>query len=104
MSYHYCRWYDPYPKLAFALKMLYFAPGSLQIKAMQTIKQLVESNWEAVQLQRHLQTVKPVPRGKRWYDSQENTAKTVDLIKESPDILKEQVADELLFILSAELG
>jgi hypothetical protein len=102
MSYQLCRWYDPYPKLAFALKMLYFAPGSLQRRAMAEVRRFVDSHWETVHLQRQLQEKKPQPRGSRWYDVHDETAKTVELIKNSPDTLKHRVGEALLTILSNE--
>ena len=102
MSYQLCRWYDPYPKLAFALKMLYFAPDTLQRRAMQEISRFVDEQWETVHVQRQIQAKKPQPRGNRWYDSHDETAKTVELIKNSPDALKQRVGETLLTILAAE--
>jgi hypothetical protein len=102
MSYQLCRWYDPYPKLAFALKMLYFAPGSVQRRAMAEVQRFVDEQWETVHVQRQLQEKKPFLRGNRWYDTHAETAKTVELIKNSPDKLKQRVGEALLTILAAE--
>ena len=102
MGYQLCRWYDPYPQLAFALKMLYFAPRNLQTKAMTEIQKFVDEQWETVHIQRQLQATKPQSKGNRWYDVHAETAKTVELIKNSPENLKQRIGETLLAILTAE--
>lgn len=105
MSYQLCRWYDPYPKLAFAFKMLYFAPDSLQLRAMAEIQRFVDKQSEMEPEQRRSsKAYEPYKACNRWYDGHSETAKTVELIKNSPETLKKRVGDELLAILEMELA
>lgn len=100
MSYQSCRWYDPYPKLAFALKLLYLAPGSLQVQASQELQKFLLENLGTGSA--HATHELLGIQGHRWYDETAGTAKTVELIKNSPDGLKNRVADTLLEILSGK--
>ncbi len=102
MSYQLCRWYDPYPRLAFALKLLYLAPGNLQAQATRELQHFLDENWGAVQTERALYNASAKPKGNRWYDEDQETAQAVELIRNSPEFLKSQVADTLLGILSAD--
>ncbi len=97
MSYQSCRWYDPYPRLAFALKLLYLAPNDLQARAAQELQMFLQEHWGMQEA--HVQ----LP-GKRWYDEDRRTAQTVELIKNTPEALKTRVADKLLAILSGDPG
>lgn len=97
MSYQPCRWYDPYPRLAFALKLLYLAPNDLQSRAAKELQVFLQEHWGMQELE-----VK-IP-GKRWYDEDRSTAQTVELIKNTPESLKTPVADKLLAILSGDQG
>lgn len=102
MSYQLCRWYDPYPKLAFALKMLYFAPDGLQRKALAEMRRFVDEQWETAYL-RQIQEKQPQQGGgNRWYDTHAQSAKTFELLKNGPDTLKHRVGEALLTILSGE--
>ncbi len=103
MSYHSCRWYDPYPRLAFALKLLYLAPGSLQARASQELQTFLDTHWGSAHADRTAYEVASRSiHGKRWYDEATETAQTVELIKNSPDPLKSLMADTLLEILGAD--
>src|SRR5689334_20142471 len=103
MSYQLCRWYDPYPKLAFALKMLYLAPGSLQQRAMAEIQRFVNEQCESLPAQNRLPKEEKAEQAcNRWYDLHRETAKTVELIKNGSETLKKRVGDELLAILEME--
>lgn len=102
MSYQLCRWYDPYPRLAFALKLLYLAPGALQVQASRELRDFLTEQWGAKHTEQVLQELKSKERGKRWYDEDLETAHTVELLKTSPAFLKSRVADTLLEILCTE--
>jgi hypothetical protein len=88
--------------LAFALKLLYFAPAPVQVQAARQLQRFLEEEWGTAQARKALQEVKAKFRGKRWYDEDQETAQTVELLKNSPEFLKSRVADTLLAILSAE--
>ena len=96
MSYQSCRWYDPYPRLAFALKLLFLAPVRVQSEASAELRQFLLSNWGMAQPD-------SAQRGQRGYDQASGTAETVELLKNTPEALKSRAADTLLAILSADL-
>jgi len=102
VSYQLCRWYDPYPRLAFALKLLYLAPGAMQIRAARQLQRFLDEAWDIPEQERVLYHVTTTGKGQRWYDEVLETAHTVELIKNSPEFLKSRAADTLLAILSAE--
>lgn len=102
MSYQLCRWYDPYPRLAFALKLLYLAPGAVQVKAARELQRFMEEHWETSHARKVLQEIRTTSRGKRWYDEDQETFQAVELLKNSPEYLKSRVADTLLEILSSD--
>ncbi len=101
MSYQVCRWYDPYPRLAFALKLLYLAPQPLQVKAAHSLESFFQEN---LGLRRILKSAAPLHAlpdiGKRWYDNSEATSQAVELLKTCPESLKSQIADRLLQVLT----
>jgi hypothetical protein len=99
MSYQQCRWYDPYPKLAFALKLLYLSPQGLQRQALQDLRSFLTHEWGERQMHHLLSRHKPVSLKHRWYDEDPQTAGTLDLIKESTSSFKNRVADQLLKLL-----
>lgn len=102
MSYQLCRWYDPYPRLAFALKLLSLAPGSMRTEATRHMRRFLVEQWDTPQVRKALLEIKVKRQGKRWYDADEETAQTVELLRRSPEYLKGRVADTLLEILGAE--
>lgn len=102
MSYQLCRWYDPYPRLAFALKLLYLVPGHVQTKVARELRGVLEQEWGVAQARKALQEVRAKAKGNRWYDEDFETSQTVELLKNSPETLKSRVADTLLEILMAQ--
>lgn len=102
MSYQLCRWYDPYPRLAFALKLLYLAPGALQNRASKELQHFLDEQWGTAATERVRYESAAKPKGQRWYDEDRDTAQTVELIKNSPEALKSRVADTLLAILTSD--
>jgi hypothetical protein len=98
ISYQQCRWYDPYPKLAFALKLLYLSPQGLQRQALQGLRTFLTQEWG--EKQTHQLLDQKQPEGHRWYDEDPQTIGTLDLIKESTASFKNRVADQLLKLLS----
>jgi 4-alpha-glucanotransferase len=98
VSYQPCRWYDPYPRLAFALKLLYLAPASLQAQAARQLQHYLLEEWgspAAIQ-------ASPSATGQRWYDENQDTAAVMELLRESPDYLKTRAANELLKLLAQD--
>lgn len=102
MSYQLCRWYDPYPRLAFALKLLYLAPGTMQAHAARELQRFLGEHWDLPEGEEAPETTPEKPKGNRWYDEYLETANTVELIKNGPERLKSLAADKLLAILSAD--
>jgi len=100
MSYQQCRWYDPYPKLAFALQLLYLSPQGLQRQALHDLRVFLTHEWGERQTHNLLSRHKPASLKHRWYDEDPQTAGTLDLIKESTATFKNRVADQLLEMLS----
>lgn len=103
MSYHVCRWYDPYPRLAFALQMLSLAPPAIQTQVSRQLHCFLVDQWGATQTERVLNRAHLFSSGKRWYDADPQTAFTLELIKSSPQLLKHRVADTLLELLRLEM-
>jgi hypothetical protein len=95
MSYQLCRWYDPYPRLAFALKLLYLAPQTLKARATRELISYLDEQlgWDLVEASLPI-------RGGRWYDEDQQTAQAVELLRNSPESLKSRAADALLEILA----
>jgi hypothetical protein len=102
VNYQLCRWYDPYPRLAFALKLLYLAPGSLQNRAAQELQRFLGEDWGSAATEKARHAAETNPKGKRWYDEDFDTAQAVELIKISPESMKSRAADTLLEILIAD--
>ncbi|WP_373532353.1 hypothetical protein [Vampirovibrio sp.] len=102
MSYQPCRWYDPYPRLAFALKLLYLAPGAMRIHVFRQAQRFLMEQWDTPQLRSVLLGTDIKAKRNRWYDQDPETAQTVELLKNSPDFLKSLVADNMLKVLLAE--
>lgn len=103
MSYQLCRWYDPYPRLAFALKLLYFAPVAVRTQVSRQLRRFLAEHWGATQTDRVAQTACAlIDDGKRWYDHDPDTAFLMELLRSSPEFLKSRVADTLLEILCAD--
>ena len=102
MSYQLCRWYDPYPRLAFALKLLYLSPGGIQSNVARELRRFLEEEWGTLQTRKALQEICARAKGNRWYDEDLETAQTVELLRNSPDSLKSRAADILLEILMAQ--
>lgn len=96
-EYRHCRWYDPYPKLAFALKMLFLAPDVARRRAMQGLKTFLQTQL----IQHPIALPMPEKIGNRWYDDSPEMTSTLELLKETPDLLKTASADKLLDLLCA---
>ena len=97
MSYQSCRWYDPYPRLAFALKLMYLAPRQLKMRAMKELVEYLDEHLGQDSLTRQ-----GLNRKNRWYDEDQQAAIAVELLKQSPESVKTRAADALLAILSEE--
>jgi hypothetical protein len=72
------------------------------MQATRQLQRFLEEEWGSLQARKALQDVKAKAKGNRWYDEDQETAQTVELLKNSPEFLKSRVADTLLAILSAE--
>lgn len=102
MRYQACRWYDPYPRLAFALKLLYFSPKEHQDFAAREMIQLMDRYLGAT-AHAHKTNGKASDRAfKRWYDRSTDTAQLIERLKQSPDSLKTLFADKLISCLTSQ--
>ncbi|MBX2861828.1 MAG: hypothetical protein KTR14_11390 [Vampirovibrio sp.] len=99
-QYHPCRWYDPYPRLAYALKLMYFAPKVLQEKAVKELSSLLVSHFATPFKQPEKPDYKSNFAGNRWYDVSDEATETVEMLKLSPDSLKELSANQLIETLT----
>lgn len=102
MSYQPCRWYDPYPRLAFALKLLYLAPGAMRVNVSRQVQRFLMEQWDFPQARRVLLEMNVKADGNRWYDQDQETARTFELLKNSPDFVKSRAAENMLKVLLAE--
>lgn len=104
MSYQRCRWYDFYPRLAFAFKLLSLAPGGMRKNAIRELQRLLDEQWglpdEMAAFRSGSVPRTPAVSGKRWYDADPEAMRTVELLKNSPDQMKKRVADLLLAFLA----
>ncbi|MBY0450889.1 MAG: hypothetical protein K2X01_09730 [Cyanobacteria bacterium] len=100
MSYHHCRWYDPYPRLVFALKLLFFAPRAQQQAVVADLLGLLIGQLGTepeLNPGRSSQTATRSKKiGSRWYDQIENATDWMGLLAASPESLKLMTADWLL--------
>jgi hypothetical protein len=109
LRYQLCRWYDLYPRLSFALTLLQLAPVSMQTEAIDSLKHLLGKTViqgtlftedfvrDAVEVPEHA----PLLRN-RWYDNNKGAASAMELLKSSPEFVKNQVADLLLVLLASK--
>ncbi len=102
MTYQACRWYDPYPRLAFAMKMLALSPKPLQDGASRMLQLFFAEQWDGQQAEKRLGELKYLNTGKRWYDRDLASTQAVELLKRSPEILKTLAADRVLDFLVQE--
>ncbi len=91
MSYQHCRWYDPYPKLAFAFKLLYLAPRHIRRKVLEDLVGFLAIHAGKT----HAAATVPASAN-RWYDLSADVTGTLELIKQSPESLKHLSADRML--------
>ncbi len=94
MSYRPCRWYDPYPRLAFAFKILRLAPQHVRQTALEELALFLELHWGEIDPEH----VTSPPRN-RWYDLSDDVSRSLEVIRHGSDHLKEVSADQLLSTL-----
>lgn len=99
MRYQACRWYDPYPRLAFALKLLYFSPLERCEFATQKMSQFLDSYLGENNRPLVNRLGAPISAN-RWYDRTEETSRLIERMKQSPDSLKTVCADKLMALLT----
>ncbi|MEM0951176.1 MAG: hypothetical protein AAGI66_03420 [Cyanobacteria bacterium P01_H01_bin.74] len=114
MVYQLCRWYDLYPRLSFALKLLYLSPATVQAKANHQLiillKKTVENELVNQPPDHVSNTTEPKqinltensPAQNRWYDDSSDSTNAFEVLKKAPDFVKHQVADLLLNFLMEE--
>lgn len=99
LSYHLSRWYDPYPRLAFAFQMLDLSPATVKKKAVDQLRVVFRDYYgdDAMLPANRL-------KGHRWYDTDDDddVARMMELLKDSPDSIKARMADTLLAVLQHE--
>jgi hypothetical protein len=97
MRYQACRWYDPYPRLAFALKLLYFSPQEARQQAVSEMERYLD------QLLGQAHQSKVLPHramANRWYDENDATSRLLERLKHGPNSLKNVFADKLIAVLT----
>jgi hypothetical protein len=94
-----CRWYDPFPRLAFAMQMLYLSPDAVREGVT---RELSQELCERIGLEDA--SSPPLRVGHRWYDRSLELCKLFELIKHSPDGLKEFAAERILDSLERKAG
>lgn len=92
MPYQHCRWYDPYPGLAFILKLLRLMPREQQTVVGERLNQYL--------LYRMIHLSGPAnPTGNRWYDEVPGLLEGLERLKVAPDPIKQQSTDFLVKLL-----
>ncbi|MBY0403295.1 MAG: hypothetical protein K2X66_05305 [Cyanobacteria bacterium] len=112
MSYQPCRWYDPYPRLAYALKLLYFSSSEQSAFAIQQLSEFLDhyqngtdSTGTKVLLQKRKRQLSLASNTQtdlknRWYDQSGEISSLIERIKQSPDFMKNRLADRLISLLT----
>ncbi len=94
MSYRPCRWYDPYPRLAFAFKLLRLAPQQVRQMVLEEFALFMDLHWGEVAKDQWV-----LPPHNRWYDLSDDVSRSLERIRHGNDHLKEVSADQLLSAL-----
>ncbi len=94
MTYRPCRWYDPYPRLAFAFKLLRLAPAPIRQAALEELALFLEVYWGEID-----RVELPLNPHKRWYDLSDDVSRSLELIRHGSDHLKDLSASQLLSVL-----
>ncbi|MGE0199403.1 MAG: hypothetical protein AB7P76_00390 [Candidatus Melainabacteria bacterium] len=93
-SYQMGRWYDAYPQLAFAIKVLQWSPVTLQQEAVDALDALFVTTLGVDDVADN-----PDLRGLRWYDHTANGWR-VAMLQHLPVSLKKQAAETLMRVLN----
>ncbi len=95
---HQSRWYDPYPKLSFALQLLDLAPGQLQSQATMAMLEMLDGYYdeELIALVNSHQDTTQHGSSNRRGDHVTPRRKVDALLKDCPETIKNQAADLLL--------
>lgn len=95
---HQSRWYDPYPKLSFALQLLDLAPGQLQSQATMAMLEMLDDYYDEALMalvHSHQDTTQSRLSNRRG-DHVTPRRKVDALLKDCPESIKNQAADLLL--------
>ncbi len=87
--YQHCRWYDPYPGLAFVLKLLQLMPRDQQAMMGQRLNRYLD--YRSIPKQSPCQYA-----GHRWYDDVPVLVAGLERLKRSPQPVIHQSTDFLL--------
>ncbi len=74
----------------------------MRLTVARQIQRFLVEQWDTPQVRKVLQEIRVKANGNRWYDQDQETAQTVELLKNSPDFLKSRVAENMLQLLLAE--
>ncbi|MBK8189152.1 MAG: hypothetical protein IPK79_01730 [Vampirovibrionales bacterium] len=92
-----CRWYDAYPRLAFAMQLLHLSPQRLRCEALEELSALLD------------EMTGPLQAGvfdydglhNRWYDDPaDEEAVAITRLKAAPGRVKDVAAERLLGAIS----
>jgi hypothetical protein len=103
MNYRLGRWYDPYPRLAFAFQMLDFAPAAIRQQSISKLRQVLMECFD--ESSSAVISQPEQGKGHRWYDQfeGEDVSCLMGMLKSSPDSVKDRAADTLLGVLQHDL-
>ncbi|MDX2083835.1 MAG: hypothetical protein SFZ03_00400 [Candidatus Melainabacteria bacterium] len=96
-AYRHCRWYDPYPKLSFALKLFYLAPAFQRAQVIGRLQYFLEHQLGLGPLSQVLNYSNADRQ--RWSDRMDASAQILEMLKHGPESLKQVSADKLLELL-----
>lgn len=114
-QYHACRWYDPYPRLAFAMKLLDVAPQHVRSRAWDYVLAEIDACERAWQADHH-EGDRPwredqaaldgawllAGEGQRHYDQEARSVQALFKLKQAPESLKLRLAEGLLRLLETQ--
>jgi len=85
-----CRWYDPYPRLVFGLKLIEMMPHTQQDQAGQWLLDWLSRTMPPVSL------AQASAYHGRWYDQTQSLAQALHILKMAPPSLIQQGSDVLV--------
>jgi hypothetical protein len=107
MAYQVCRWYDAYPRLAFAMRLLGLAPSAVREQVLRELGAFLERHYhgKAAQWRQGVAAADQsasTRRGKRRSDGSDETLRVLEQLRYSPAAVKAASADRILLLLNRQ--